>query len=89
MSQPVSECGTAKLLTSTGDISTGPCQLIGFFVASTSSGTVVISDGTAALSGTITPAAGAFYRFPANCGTKAVATIANTLSVTFFFSTGN
>lgn len=88
MSHPVAECGAAKLLTETGDISKGPCQLIGFYVNSTSSGTVVISDGSAALSGTITPAIG-FHRFPANCGTKAVATIANTLNVTFFFSTGN
>lgn len=88
MSQPVAESGAAVNLTATGDISKGPCQLIGFYVNSTSSGTVVISDGSTALSGTITPAIG-FHRFPANCGTKAVATIGSTLNVTFFFASGN
>ena len=88
MSQPVNENGSAKLLTATGDVSVGPCQLIGFYVNSTSSGTLVISDGATAISGTITPAIG-FHRFPATIGTKAVATIGATLSVTFFFSSGN
>lgn len=88
MSRPVAEVGAPKLLTGSADISTGPCQLIGFYVSSTTAGTVVVSDGATALSGTITPAVG-FHRFPANCGTKAVATIANTISVTFFFAAGN
>lgn len=88
MAQPVAEVGGTKNRTDTGDISTGPCQLLGFYVNSTSSGTLVISDGGTALSGTITPAIG-FHRFPATCGTKAVATIANTLNVTFFFASGN
>jgi hypothetical protein len=61
--------------------------LLGFYVASTTGGTVIIKDGATALSGTITPAAG-FHRFPASFGTNAVATIANTLDVTFFYSPG-
>lgn len=85
MSMPVNENGQAKNITATGDVSKGPCQLIGFYVNSTTGGTVVISDGSTAISGTITPAIG-FHRFPATIGTKAVATIANTLDVTFFFA---
>jgi len=88
MSAPVAECGSMKLITSTGDVSAGPCQLIGFYVNSTTGGTIVLGDSTTAVSGTITPAIG-FHRFPGTFGTKCVATIANTISVTFFFATGN
>ena len=45
MSQPVAEVGGYKNITSTGAVSTGPCQLIGFYVNSTSSGTLVLKDG--------------------------------------------
>lgn len=75
-------------LTASGDISTRPGRLIGFYVNSTSSGTLVIKDGGAsgtALSGTITPAIG-WHFFPAAISTSAYATIANSLNVTFFFA---
>ena len=91
MSLPIAEVGSAKNLTSSAAISAGPCQLIGFYVNSTSSGTLIIKDGGSsgtALSGTITPAIG-FHRFPAVIGTSGYATIANTLDVTFFFAAGN
>jgi hypothetical protein len=91
MAQPVTETGGVKNLTSSGAISTGPCDLIGFYVNSTSSGTLVIKDGGSsgtALCGTITPAIG-FHRFPATIGASAYATIANTLDVTFFFTSSN
>ena len=91
MSYPVAEVGSAVNLTASGVISTGPCQLLGFYVNSTTAGTVIIKDGGSsgtALSGTITPAKG-YHRFPATIGTSAYATIANTLDVTFFFATGN
>jgi hypothetical protein len=88
MSAPVIESGAAKNVTATGDVTTGPCQMIGFYVNSTTSGTVVINDGSTALSGTITPAIG-FHRFPAICGSKLNVTIANTLNVTFFVSSAN
>lgn len=81
----VFEGGNPTHLTASGNISSGPCTLLGFYVASTTSGTVIIKDGATALSGTITPAVG-FHRFPASIGTNAVATIANTLDVTFFYS---
>ena len=64
--------------------------MVGFYVNSTSSGTLIIKDGGAsgtALTGTITPAVG-FHAFPATITTSAYATIANTLNVTFFFAAG-
>ena len=89
MSQPVAECGGYKNITATGAVSTGACQLIGFYVNSTNAGTLVLTDGGSggtAMSGTITPAIG-FHRFPANVGTSLYATIAGTaLNVTFFFA---
>ena len=93
MSMPVAECGFPVNFTSTQAVSTGPCQLIGFYVNSTSGGTLVIKDGTAstgaAISGTITPGVG-FHAFPADCGIACYATIAvAALNVTFFFAAAN
>lgn len=91
MAQPVNENGAAVNLTASGAVSTGPCQMLGFYVNSTTGGTVIIKDGGTggtALSGTITPAIG-WHRFPATIGTSAFATIANTLNVTFFIASGN
>tara|TARA_R110000868_G_scaffold72156_3_gene210467 strand:- start:2628 stop:2903 length:276 start_codon:yes stop_codon:yes gene_type:complete len=91
MSQPVNENGAFKNLSATAAVSSGPCQLIGFYVNSTSTGTLVLRDGGASgtvLCGTITPAIG-FHRYPATIGTSLHATIANTLDVTFFFASGN
>jgi len=92
MSQPVAEVGAYKNITATGDVTTGPCQLLGFYINNTSAGTLVLRDGGASgtvMSGTITPAIG-FHRFPANVGTSLHATIAGTaLDVTFFFASGN
>jgi hypothetical protein len=89
MSAPVAEVGGYKNITATGAVSTGACQLIGFYVNSTNAGTLVLTDGGAggtAMSGTITPAIG-FHRFPANVGTSLYATIAGTaLNVTFFYA---
>jgi hypothetical protein len=91
MSQPVAEVGGYKNITATGAVSTGPCQLIGFYVNSTTVGTLVLRNGGASgevMSGTITPAIG-FHRFPANVGVSLYATIGGTLDVTFFFAAGN
>lgn len=63
------ESGDAINLTATGDVYTGNCRLLGFYVNSTNAGTVVMRRGGAAgtvLCGTITPAIG-FHRFPADC----------------------
>ena len=91
MSQPVAECGGYKNITATGAVSTGPCQLIGFYVNSTTIGTLVLRNGGSGgevMSGTITPAIG-FHRFPANVGVSLYATVGGTLDVTFFFAAGS
>ena len=91
MSQPIAKVGAYKNITETGAVTSGPCQLIGFYVNSTTVGTLVLRDGGASgtvMSGTITPAIG-FNAFPANVGTSLYATIAGTaLNVTFFFAAG-
>ena len=74
-------------LTASGAISAQPCKLIGFYVASTTSGTIVLKNGGSsgtAITGTITPAVG-WHFLPADFSTSAYATIANTLNVTFIF----
>ena len=89
MSMPVAEVGSYKRLTSTGAVCAGPCQLLGFYVAATTAGPVVLTDGSTAMSGTITPTIG-FHRFPSTVGTSLTATIAGTaLDVTFFYASGN
>jgi hypothetical protein len=89
MSMPVAEVGSYKRLTATAAVCAGPCQLLGFYVAATTAGTVVLTDGNTAMSGTITPAIG-FHRFPATVGTRLTATIAGSaLDVTFLFTSGN
>lgn len=91
MSQPVAEVGGYKNITATGAVSTGPCQLIGFYVNNTTAGTLVLRNGGAGgevMSGTITPAIG-FHRFPANVGVSLYATVGGTLDVTFFFAAGS
>lgn len=75
-------------LTASGAVSTIPGRLLGFYVASTTGGTVVLRDGGSggtAISGTITPAVG-WHFFPATVSTACYATIANTLNVTFIFA---
>lgn len=82
--------GQPVRLTATGAISTVPGRVIGFYVASTTSGTIVFRDGGGSgvqVSGTITPAAG-WHFFPASFASSAHATIANTLDVTFIFIPG-
>lgn len=84
------EGGNALLVTATGTVDTGSGNLLGFYVNSTTSGTLVLRDGGAsgtALSGTITPAVG-FHRFPCGYGTDLHVTVANTISVTFFYVPG-
>lgn len=82
-----SEFGHAKNMTATGTVKAIPGMLLGFYVNSTSSGTVVLRDGGAsgtALSGTITPAIG-FHRFPAVFQTDLHFTEGGTIDITFFF----
>jgi fucose permease len=87
----VIESGTPVNRTDTGSVSLVPGTLLGFYVNSTTSGTIVIGNGSGAagtaLSGTITPAIG-FHRFPAYCTVGCYVTIGNTLNVTLFFAAG-
>ena len=89
MSAPVAEVGGYKNITASGAVSTGACQLIGFYVNSTSSGTLVLRNGGASgevMSGTITPAIG-FHRVPAYVSNSLYATIGGSaLDVTFFYA---
>jgi hypothetical protein len=89
MSQPVAEVGGYKNITATGAVSTGACQLIGFYVNNTTIGTLVLRNGGASgevMSGTITPAIG-FHRFPAYVSNSLYATIGGSaLDVTFFYA---
>lgn len=83
----VVEAGTPVNLTSSGAVATHAGNLIGFYVNSTTSGTIVIRDGgsgSTAISGTITPAVG-FHRFPASCAIGCYATLGATINVTFFY----
>lgn len=73
-------------LTASGSILATPGQIVGFYVASTSSGTIVLRDGGSdgtAISGTITPAVG-YHAFPAALSAAGYATLGNTIDVTFF-----
>ena len=84
------ESGTPVNLTASGAVSLTAGSLLGFYVNSTTSGTVVVRNGGAAgtvLSGTITPAIG-FHRFPAYCPAGCYLTLANTIDVTAFFAAG-
>lgn len=87
MSTPTIENGDPKNITATGDVfATKDVYLLGFYVNSTTGGTLVLrkgGSGGTVMSGTITPAIG-FHRFPAYCAGGLHATIANTLDVTFF-----
>lgn len=89
MSALVAEVGNAVNLTATGTIAPRTVQLLGFYVHSTSSGTIVLRRGAGGTSGgtaigsTITPAVG-YHKFPMDCPEGAHATIGGTIDVTFF-----
>lgn len=82
------EVGNYKNITATGSVTETAGSLLGFYVNSTSTGTLVLRDGGSGgtvMSGTITPAIG-FHRFPGTFGAGGLhATIANTLNVTLFY----
>lgn len=92
MSQ-IQQSGTPVNTTATATISKVSGTLIGFYVNSTSSGTLVLRQGSSgtsggtAISGTITPAIG-FHCFPAYCKDGLHATVGATIDVTFFFAAG-
>lgn len=84
-----SNFGAASRLTATGDVKDASGRLLGFYVNSTTAGTLVLRDGGASgtvLTGTITPAVG-WHALPIAFATDLHATIAGTaLDVTFVVS---
>lgn len=92
MSAPVLEYASKVVnLTATGDVSlTERGVLIGFYVNSTTAGTLVLREGGAsgtAISGTITPAVG-FHPYPVKFTNGLHFTEGGTLDVTFFIVEG-
>ena len=84
------ETGLAVNATATGNITTAACKILGFYVNSTSAGTIVFrrgGSGGTVMSGTITPAIG-FHRFPADCPGGCHITVGGTLNVTVFVVEG-
>lgn len=84
------EAGTPINRTTTGDVSLASGNLLGFYVNSTSSGTVIFrvggSSGTV-INGVITPAIG-WHRYPAYCPSGLHVTVGGTLDATFSFAAG-
>lgn len=88
MSSTPNTRATVTRLTATATLKTTRGKLVGFFVSSTTAGTIVLHDATAAtnqFTGTITPAAGAWYPLPVPFRTGLHAVIGGTLDVTFVF----
>lgn len=82
--------GAYTNLSASGLVKTGAGQLLGIFVASTSSGTIKVWDNTSAattiLVNTFTPTAPGFYSIPANFTTGLYITLANTIDCTIFYN---
>jgi hypothetical protein len=83
MSQPV--VGQATNLTATGAVGSSgrDCAVLGFYVNSTTAGTIIFNVAGSAVSGTITPAIG-WHNFPLSAPGGCTVTIGATLNVTVF-----
>lgn len=78
-------CGQYVNMTATGAVFGNRAQMLGFYVNSTSSGTLVFRDGGASgttVSGTITPAIG-WHFFPMEFAQSPHVTVGGTINVTF------
>jgi hypothetical protein len=78
-----------KRITATGVVSGSPGVMRGFYVSSTTAGTLVMRDGGASdaqLTGTITPAVG-WHEFPAPLKQGLHVTVGGTIDVTFHYET--
>lgn len=91
MSAPVLEYGKPVNFTATGNVTTSEKGvLIGFYVNSTTAGTLVFRSGGASgtvMDGTITPAVG-FHRFPAAFTNGLHVTVGGTIDATAFVVEG-
>lgn len=82
--------GQAEIVTGTGTVYSSPCRIVGFYVNSTTAGTLILYDATSAanaISGTITPAVG-WHFFPAAVGTALHVAVGGTINVTFVYQPG-
>ncbi len=85
--QAVIESATSRNITATGNVTTANTALMGFYVNSTSSGTLQLRQGGSGgtlLGGTITPTAG-YHPYPCACTGGLHVTVGGTIDVTFFF----
>jgi len=85
MANPVYLSGSFKNLTATGTIPNSP-KVAGFYVNSTSSGTLAFSDDNGAITGTITPAIGWHFLPVQATGTLTVTKGGTSINVTVCFS---
>jgi len=87
----VRNIGTPVRISASGKIASGPCQLLGILVNSTSSGTITLYDATSATGSAfaaITPPVNVFTQIPAACATGLYCTVGGTLNATFFVAAG-
>lgn len=95
MSAYVVEAGYPFNLTATGDVGKAGVDgtLLGFYVNTTSSGVIVFrigGSGGTVVTGSITPAAGAFHRFPMLCpGGLHLTLSSGSINVTLFYIEGS
>lgn len=92
MALPVNLCGPTVIVTGTGNISpaagTQPVAMLGFYVNSTTNGTLVFRSGGSggtAISGTITPAIG-WHFYPVIVDPPLHVTVGNTINITVVLS---
>jgi hypothetical protein len=90
MANPVVESAGYKNLSASGLVRTGAGQLLGIFVASSSSGTVKVWDNTSAATtvivNTTSVSAGTFYPMPFAFNTGLFITIGGTADITVAFN---
>lgn len=88
MPLPVSESINQSPLTqadSPATLFTGPCQMLGIFCSSTSSGTITVADGSTTKVAVFSPAAATFYPLPGRFATSLKITIGGTCAITVFW----
>jgi hypothetical protein len=90
MTTTVIEVGATKNMTATGDVFTVNGSFMGFYVNSTSGGTIVLRQGGSGgtvLGGTISPNAG-YHAYPSGISGGLHVTISGTIDLTFFYRAG-